>query len=65
MEHEYRVKSVRLVHPLTGSFIGEYFPIEKLLVVTRHKKTSVINLAEIDACWSNRTNEQKKTTSND
>ena len=32
----------RLVHPLTGDFIAEYYPQENKLVVTKHRKTAVL-----------------------
>ena len=34
----------RLVHPDTGDFIAEFYPTSNQLVVTKHRKTAVINL---------------------
>lgn len=34
----------RLVHPDTGDFIAEYYPETNTLVVTKHRKTAVIEL---------------------
>ena len=36
----------RLVHPETGDFIAEYYPSENKLVVTKHRKSAVIDLDE-------------------
>lgn len=50
MKHESKwndeVKCWRLVHPDTGDFIAEYYPQENKLVVTKHRKSAVINLNE-------------------
>ena len=40
------LKCWRLVHPETGDFIAEYYPSENKLVVTKHRKSAVINLNE-------------------
>ena len=37
---------VRLVHPLTGDFIAEFYPEGNYLIVTKHKKTAVIDLTQ-------------------
>jgi len=34
----------RLVHPDTGDFIAEYYPYSNQLVVTKHRKTAIIDL---------------------
>mgnify|MGYP003495313009 CR=1 FL=1 len=37
----------RLVHPDTGDFIAEFYPVTNQLVVTKHRKTAVINLEDL------------------
>ena len=37
----------RLVHPETGDFIAEFYPALNQLVVTKHRKTAVINLEDL------------------
>lgn len=39
---------VRLVHPVTGDFIAEYYPDIKCLKVTKHKKTATIWLLQVE-----------------
>lgn len=34
----------RLVHPITGDFIAEYYPQENSLYVTKHRKSAKIEL---------------------
>ena len=38
---------IRLVHPLTGDFIAEYYPDKNYLKVTKHRKTAIIWLQEV------------------
>ena len=40
-------KCWRLVHPDTGDFIAEFYPVTNQLVVTKHRKTAVINLEDL------------------
>lgn len=40
------LKCWRLVHPDTGDFIAEYYPNDNKLIVTKHRKSAVINLNE-------------------
>jgi len=37
-------KCWRLVHPDTGDFIAEFYPVTNQLVATKHRKTAVIPL---------------------
>ena len=39
---------VRLVHPDTGDFIAEYYVAERYLKITKHRKTAIIWLNEVD-----------------
>lgn len=52
MEHECKwneeKKCWRLVHPDTGDFIAEFYPVIQQLLVTKHRKTASINLG----CYS-------------
>lgn len=34
----------RLVHPMTGDFIAEFYPDTLQLAVTKHRKTDLIDL---------------------
>lgn len=44
-------KCYRLVHPETKDFIGEFYPDTMELIVTKHKKTCVIDLWELIELW--------------
>ena len=50
MKHEStwnaELKCWRLVHPLTGDFIAEYYPRDNKLIVTKHRQSATINLDE-------------------
>lgn len=37
-------KCWRLVHPDTGDFIAEYYPDTRTMIVTKHRKTAIIEL---------------------
>jgi hypothetical protein len=50
MEQKYNPKWIeekqcwRLVHPMTGDFIAEFYPETMQLAVTKHRKTDLIDL---------------------
>jgi hypothetical protein len=45
IEHTYFDDYIRLVHPMTGNFIGEFYPDDSLLIVTKNRQTATINLS--------------------
>lgn len=47
-QHKFYPTHVRLIHPLTGNFIGEYRPKQRLLISTKHRQTAVIDLNEVE-----------------
>lgn len=39
---------IRLVHPVTGDFIAEYYPKLRCLKVTKHRQTATIWLDQVE-----------------
>ena len=49
--HDYLPDRVRLLHPITGSYIASYYPDTGILVVQNKKLLATICLEEVKSEW--------------
>lgn len=54
---------IRLIHPNTKDFIGEYYPNSNILIVKRRNVTAIINISKLVEDWEQYN--AKKTLTND
>jgi len=49
--HDYLPDRVRLLHPITGSYIGSFYPDTGMLEVQNKKLLATICLEEVKSEW--------------
>lgn len=59
-----RKNFIRLVHPITNDFIGEFYPDSNCIIVVRRKRTALIDLNKIKEEYEQQTKRQE-TVNND